>query len=94
MALAASGCQNEAGLTNGPPPDTASEKPATRIDLPAAADPGSAETLGKLGDAEQSGGAAARGGGDQGAFPEQPKPDEGDDSVRATPPADETGGPE
>jgi hypothetical protein len=96
LALAAIGCDTGepgAGLTNGPPPSTAPEKPAVRTDLPADADPGVSEPLGDLGDTENSGGTAARGAGTEGAYPDQPRPDESDDSVRATPPALEPSAP-
>ncbi len=87
LGLALAGCGTAppgAGLTNGPRPESADEKPAVRTDLPVDATPDTGELLGKTGDAETSGGSAARGGeGD----PDQPQPAKGDESVRANPPA-------
>lgn len=92
LALA-TGCETNppgAGLTNGPAPRVAPEKPALRTDLPTDAAPAQAgpETVGRLGDATNDAGTGARGGGES----DQPKLDQGtDNTVRATPPADSDG---
>ena len=72
------------GLTNGPRPESADEKPATRTDLPVDTTADTGEILGQTGDAETSGGTAARGGE---GYPDQPQPEKGDELVPANPPA-------
>ena len=93
LALAAgTGCTNDAGLTNGPPP-VSTEKQSTRSDLPTpeAPDkgtaPGSVNTAGgnDLGGTGSSGGTAARSGGKEGAEANSPDAGKGDSAVRATP---------
>jgi len=88
LALA-TGCETNppgAGLTNGPAPRVAPEKPALRSDLPTDANPAPAgrEAVGRLGDDTNNAGTGGRGRGNT----DQPKLDQGtDDTVRATPPA-------
>ncbi|MBX6314695.1 MAG: hypothetical protein IRY99_17540 [Isosphaeraceae bacterium] len=95
--LLAVGCRETgppgAGLTNAPRPEAAEDKPALRTDLPPEATPDRGETVGQLGDNQTNAGIAGRGGGREGGYPEQPKPDQANDAVRATPPAIEAGTP-
>ncbi len=78
-----------AGFTNGPAPG-GTEKPAVRDDLPLPSTSGRGEALGQAGDNHRDSGPGGNGGGTEGGQPQLPKGGN-PDSVRANPPADDTG---
>ena len=82
----AAGCQNDAGLTNGPPPSSSGAKAADRTDLPAPPVAEQHETAGRVENTGNDAGSAGRGGGDNPSIPK----DTSDTVVRGAPTKDDS----